>query len=32
MSPHLQRMLGYSIYPPFIGFVDGRHPLRVLED
>jgi hypothetical protein len=30
-SPHLQRMLGYSIHPPFMGFVDGVHPRRVLE-
>lgn len=30
-SEHIQRMLGYSIYPPFIGFVDGKHPKRVLE-
>jgi len=25
-------MLGYSIYPPFMGFVDGKHPKRLLED
>jgi ectoine hydroxylase-related dioxygenase (phytanoyl-CoA dioxygenase family) len=31
-SEHVQRMLGYSIYPPFIGFVDGMHPRRLLED
>jgi len=31
-SPHIQRLLGYSIAPPFIGFVDGKHPLRLLED
>lgn len=30
-SPHLQRMLGYSIHPPFMGFVDGVHPRRVLD-
>lgn len=30
-SPHLQRLLGYSIHPPFMGTVDGVHPLRVLE-
>lgn len=30
-SEHVQRMLGYSIYPPFMGFVDGMHPKRLLE-
>jgi ectoine hydroxylase-related dioxygenase (phytanoyl-CoA dioxygenase family) len=30
-SEHLQRMLGYSIHPPFMGFVDGMHPKRLLE-
>lgn len=30
-SPHLQRMLGYSIHPPFMGFVDGVHPRRLLD-
>jgi len=25
-------MLGYSIHPPFMGFVDGKHPKRLLED
>jgi ectoine hydroxylase-related dioxygenase (phytanoyl-CoA dioxygenase family) len=30
-SEHIQRMLGYSIYPPFIGFVNGMHPKRLLE-
>ena len=24
-------MLGYSIHPPFVGAVDGMHPLRLLE-
>ncbi|HEY5936992.1 MAG TPA: phytanoyl-CoA dioxygenase family protein, partial [Kofleriaceae bacterium] len=28
---HVQRLLGYSIYPPFMGFVDGMHPKRLLE-
>lgn len=27
----LQELLGYSIYPPFVGYVDGRHPRSVLE-
>jgi ectoine hydroxylase-related dioxygenase (phytanoyl-CoA dioxygenase family) len=29
-SEHMQRMLGYSIHPPFMGFVDGVHPKRLL--
>jgi len=24
-------LLGYDIYPPFVGYVDGRHPRRVLS-
>lgn len=28
----IKRMLGYSIHPPFVGAVDGMHPLRLLED
>lgn len=31
-SEHIQRMLGYSIHRPFMGFVDGKHPKRLLED
>ncbi len=27
----LQELLGYNIHPPFIGYVDGRHPRRLLE-
>ena len=30
-SEHIQRMLGYSIHAPFMGFVDGKHPKRLLE-
>jgi ectoine hydroxylase-related dioxygenase (phytanoyl-CoA dioxygenase family) len=26
----LQELLGYNIYPPFLGYVDGRHPIRTL--
>ena len=26
-----QELLGYSIHPPFMGYVDGRHPKRLLE-
>ncbi len=31
-SEHVQRLLGYSIHPPFMGFVDGMHPKRLLDD
>lgn len=31
LSDDLRRMLGYSIHPPFIGSVDGLHPLRLLD-
>lgn len=31
-SPVMQSLLGYEICPPFIGFVNGRHPRRLLED
>jgi ectoine hydroxylase-related dioxygenase (phytanoyl-CoA dioxygenase family) len=31
LPPRLQELLGYNIYPPFIGYVDGRHPRRVLD-
>eukprot|EP00041_Stephanoeca_diplocostata_P017695 m.362767 g.362767 ORF g.362767 m.362767 type:complete len:307 (+) comp20788_c0_seq2:98-1018(+) len=26
----LQELLGYNVAPPFIGYVDGRHPLKSL--
>lgn len=25
-----QELLGYSIHPPFMGYVDGMHPKRLL--
>ena len=28
----LQELLGYNIYPPFVGYVDGRHPRRFLPE
>ena len=31
-SETIQRLLGYSIHPPFMGMVEGKHPKRVLED
>lgn len=30
-SEHIKRLLGYSIYGPFMGMVDGQHPKRLLE-
>ena len=32
LSPELQALVGYSIYPPFMGMVEGMHPLRTLEE
>ncbi len=32
MSPRLQSLLGYSIWPPFMGQVTGSHPIKSLED
>jgi ectoine hydroxylase-related dioxygenase (phytanoyl-CoA dioxygenase family) len=31
LDPRLQELLGYGIHPPFVGYVDGRHPRRVLD-
>ncbi len=31
-SEHIRRLLGYSIHPPFMGFVNGLHPKRLLEE
>ncbi|OBB98527.1 phytanoyl-CoA dioxygenase family protein [Mycobacterium sp. 852002-40037_SCH5390672] len=31
VSEDIRRMLGYSIHPPFVGNVDGLHPLRLLD-
>ena len=31
LEPRLQRLLGYGVHPPFIGYVDGRDPRRLLE-
>ena len=28
----LQELLGCNIYPPFVGYVDGRHPRRYVEE
>ncbi len=31
LPERLQELLGYNIYPPFVGYVDGSHPLKVLR-
>lgn len=30
LPERLQELLGYNIFPPFVGYVDGRHPRRFL--
>ncbi|HEY3142636.1 MAG TPA: phytanoyl-CoA dioxygenase family protein [Acidimicrobiales bacterium] len=30
LPQRLQELLGYNIYPPFVGYVDGRHPRHTL--
>jgi ectoine hydroxylase-related dioxygenase (phytanoyl-CoA dioxygenase family) len=30
LPERLQELLGYNIFPPFLGYVDGRHPRRTL--
>lgn len=32
LPTRLQELLGYNIHPPFVGYVDGRHPKKLLED
>ena len=32
LPPALQELLGYNVHPPFVGYVDGRHPRRLLEE
>ena len=31
LPQRLQELLGYDIYPPFVGYVDGSHPRRTLS-
>lgn len=31
MSPVLKSLLGYNIWPPFMGQVTASHPLKALE-
>ena len=30
-SERVQALLGYSIHPPFMGYVDGMHPRRLID-
>ena len=30
LPERVQELLGYSIHPPFMGYMDGMHPARVL--
>jgi ectoine hydroxylase-related dioxygenase (phytanoyl-CoA dioxygenase family) len=30
-TPRMRSMLGYSIHPPFMGQVEGMHPLRLVD-
>lgn len=32
LDEELQELLGYNVRPPFLGYVDGRHPRRVLQN
>jgi hypothetical protein len=32
MSPRVQELLGYSIWPSFMGMVTAYHPKRVFDD
>jgi len=32
LSPELRALVGYSVHSPFMGMVNGTHPLRSLED
>jgi len=32
LPERLQELLGYNVYPPFLGYVDGRHPQRLLAN
>jgi ectoine hydroxylase-related dioxygenase (phytanoyl-CoA dioxygenase family) len=31
LPERLQELLGYNVHPPFLGYVDGRHPRKLLE-
>lgn len=32
LPERLQELLGYNIFPPFLGYVDGRHPRRYIGE
>jgi ectoine hydroxylase-related dioxygenase (phytanoyl-CoA dioxygenase family) len=32
LPERLQELLGYGVFPPFLGNVDGRHPKKYVED
>src|SRR4051812_43193988 len=32
LPERLQELLGYNIHPPFLGYVDGRHPRRYIME
>jgi ectoine hydroxylase-related dioxygenase (phytanoyl-CoA dioxygenase family) len=32
LPERLQELLGYNVYPPFVGYVDGRHPRRYITE
>jgi ectoine hydroxylase-related dioxygenase (phytanoyl-CoA dioxygenase family) len=32
LPERLQELLGYNIFPPFVGYVDGRHPRRYINE
>jgi ectoine hydroxylase-related dioxygenase (phytanoyl-CoA dioxygenase family) len=32
LPERLQELLGYNLYPPFLGYVDGKHPRVLLEN
>lgn len=32
LPERLQELLGYNIFPPFVGYVDGRHPRRYIHE
>lgn len=32
LRPRIVELMGYSIHPPFMGMVDGRHPRRLLDE
>jgi ectoine hydroxylase-related dioxygenase (phytanoyl-CoA dioxygenase family) len=31
LPERLRELVGYNVYPPFLGYVDGRHPKRLFD-